>query len=46
MLSRPPASLAASISMRPALASDDASARTWATWASGIIEVSPSEQIR
>ena len=46
MLSRPPASLAASMSARPAAASDGAAARTSATRASGTIEVRPSEQIR
>ena len=42
MLSRPPASLAASMSARPAAASDGAAARISATCASGTIEVRPS----
>ena len=46
MLSRPPASLAASMSMRPALGQRRRLGQDLGHVASGIIEVSPSEQIR
>ena len=43
MLSRPPASLAAAISSRPACSSDPAASMIGFTRASGTIDVRPSE---